>query len=41
LFWVAPVVGGILGAIIYRAILGVPEEDIDAPVSGDPNQAIS
>ena len=41
LFWVAPVVGGVLGAVIYRAVLGVPEEDIDAPVSGDPNQAIS
>jgi aquaporin Z len=41
LFWVAPVVGGVLGAVIYRAVLGVPEEDIDAPVTGDPNQAIS
>src|SRR3954454_5631873 len=41
LFWVAPVIGGVLGAVIYRAVLGVPEEDIDAPVSGDPNQAIS
>src|SRR4051812_9373575 len=41
LFWVAPVIGGVLGAVIYRAVLGVPEEDLDAPVSGDPNQAIS
>ena len=40
LFWVAPVVGGVLGALIYRAVLGVPEEDIDAPVSGDPDQAV-
>jgi aquaporin Z len=41
LFWVAPVVGGVLGALVYRALLGVPEEDIDAPVSGDPDQAVS
>jgi aquaporin Z len=40
LFWVAPVLGGVLGALVYRAVLGVPEEDIDAPVSGDPDQAI-
>jgi len=37
---VAPVVGGVLGALIYRALLGFPAEDIDAPVSGDPDQAI-
>jgi aquaporin Z len=41
LFWVAPVVGGVLGALIYRGVLGVPEEDIDAPVTGDPDQAVS
>ena len=41
LFWVAPVVGGVLGALVYRAMLGVPEEDIDRPVSGDPNAAVS
>ena len=40
LFWVAPVIGGVLGALVYRALLGVPEEDIDAPVSGDPDQAV-
>jgi aquaporin Z len=41
LFWVAPIVGAALGAFVYRAVLGVPEEDIDAPVSGDPNQAVA
>jgi aquaporin Z len=41
LFWVAPVVGGVVGALVYRALLGVPEEDMDAPVSGDPDQAVS
>lgn len=41
LFWVAPVVGGALGAAIYRAVLGVPEEDLDAPVAGDPDQAVA
>jgi aquaporin Z len=41
LFWLAPVVGGVLGALIYRGVLGVPEEDLDAPVSGDPGQAIA
>ena len=40
LFWVAPVIGGVVGALVYRALLGVPEEDVDAPVSGDPDQAI-
>jgi aquaporin Z len=41
LFWVAPIAGGILGALVYRAVLGVPEEDLDAPVTGDPNQAVA
>ncbi|MEO7556781.1 MAG: aquaporin Z [Acidimicrobiales bacterium] len=41
LFWLAPVVGGILGALIYRGVLGVPEEDLDAPVSGDPDAAVA
>ena len=41
LFWVAPVIGGALGALVYRAVLGVPEEDLAAPVTGDPNQAVA
>ena len=41
LFWVAPIAGGVLGALVYRAVLGVPDEDLDAPVSGDPNQAVA
>lgn len=41
LFWLAPIVGGVLGALIYRAVLGVPDEDLAAPVSGDPNQAVA
>jgi len=40
LFWVAPILGGVLGALTYRGILGVPDEDVDAPVSGDPDQAV-
>ena len=40
LFWVAPVIGGVVGALVYRVLLGVPEEDIDAPVTGDPDQAV-
>jgi aquaporin Z len=41
LFWLAPIVGGALGAVVYRFVLGVPEDDLDAPVTGDPNQAIA
>jgi aquaporin Z len=41
LFWVAPIIGGVLGALIFRGILGVPEEDIDAPVTGDPDQGVA
>jgi len=41
LFWLAPLAGGVLGAFLYRAVLGVPEEDLEAPVTGDPNQAVS
>jgi aquaporin Z len=41
LFWVAPIIGGVVGALVYRGLLGVPEEDADAPVSGDPDQAVS
>lgn len=41
LFWAAPIAGAVLGALIYRAVLGVPEEDVDAPVTGDPNQAVA
>lgn len=41
LFWLAPIAGGVLGALLYRLVLGVQEDDIEAPVSGEPNQAIS
>jgi aquaporin Z len=41
LFWIAPILGGVLGALVYRVVLGVPEEDIDAPVTGDPDQAVA
>jgi aquaporin Z len=27
-FWLAPVVGGILGALVYRGVLGSPEDDL-------------
>lgn len=41
LFWVAPLAGGLLGAVIYRVVLGVPDDDIAAPVAGDPDQAVA
>jgi aquaporin Z len=41
LFWVAPIIGGVLGAIVYRGVLGVPDEDMAAPVTGDPGQAVA
>jgi len=41
LFWVAPIAGGVLGALAYRVVFGVPDEDLEAPVSGDPHQAVS
>jgi aquaporin Z len=41
LFWVAPIAGGALGALVYRFVLGVPEDDVDAPVTGDPDQAVA
>jgi aquaporin Z len=38
----APIAIGLaLGALVYRAVLGVPDEDLAAPVSGDPNQAVA
>jgi aquaporin Z len=40
LFWLAPIVGAVIGALIYRAVLGEREDDIDADVVGDPEQAI-
>jgi aquaporin Z len=30
LFWVAPIIGGVLGAVIYRVLLGAPDDDLDA-----------
>ncbi len=41
LFWVAPIVGGVLGALVYRFVFGTPEEDLERPVSGDPYAAVS
>ena len=28
LFWLAPVVGGVIGALVYRALLGAPADDL-------------
>jgi len=41
LFWLAPIAGGVLGALVYRSVLGMPEEDVDHPVTGDPDQAVA
>jgi aquaporin Z len=38
-FWLAPIIGGALGALLYRAVLGVREDDLD--VSGDPEAAVA
>jgi aquaporin Z len=38
-FWVAPLVGGVLGAIVYRVAHGVPADDLD--VTGAPEAAVS
>lgn len=40
LFWLAPIVGAVIGALLYRAVLGDRTEDLDADVIGDPEQAI-
>jgi aquaporin Z len=41
LFWLAPIGGAVIGALVYRAVLGVPEEDLVNPVVGDEGQAIA
>lgn len=33
LFWVAPIIGGLLGAVVYRFVIGQPEKEI-SPTSG-------
>jgi aquaporin Z len=40
-FWLAPIVGAAIGALIFRAVLGERADDLDAPITGDPDQAIS
>jgi aquaporin Z len=40
LFWLAPVVGGVIGALLFRVVLGDRADDLDAEVSGDPEQSI-
>lgn len=40
LFWLAPIVGAVVGAVIYRSLLGERADDLDADVSGDPEQSI-
>jgi len=32
--WLAPIVGGVLGALIYRGVLGVSDDDLIAPAVG-------
>ena len=33
LFWVAPIIGGVLGAVVYRFVLGTPDEDLEGPTT--------
>ena len=40
LFWVAPIIGGVLGALVYRVRARRPRRGLDAPVTGDPDQAV-
>jgi aquaporin Z len=40
LFWLAPIVGGVIGALLFRVVLGDRADDLDAEVSGDPEQSI-
>jgi aquaporin Z len=40
LFWLAPIAGGVIGALLFRAVLGDRADDLDAQISGDPEQAI-
>src|SRR5262245_21148356 len=38
LFWLAPIAGGILGAVVYRSVMGVGDDDLD--VIGDEGASI-
>ena len=38
LFWLAPIAGGVVGAAVYRAVMGVGDDDLD--VVGDEGAAI-
>jgi aquaporin Z len=40
LFWLAPIVGAVIGALIYRALLGEVVDDLDQDVIGDEGAAI-
>jgi aquaporin Z len=40
LFWLAPMVGAVAGALLYRAVLGERADDLDSTITGDPDQAI-
>ncbi|QGG94955.1 aquaporin Z [Actinomarinicola tropica] len=40
LFWLAPIVGAVIGAVLYRSLLGERAEDLDADITGDPEQSI-
>jgi aquaporin Z len=41
LFWLAPLVGGVLGGLLYRNVFGSEDDDIDtdvAPAAADPSE---
>jgi aquaporin Z len=41
LFWLAPLVGGVLGGLLYRGVFGSEDDDVEeaAPAAGDPPAA--
>ena len=41
LFWVAPILGAVIGAVVYRLVLGGPHDDQRREISGDPEAPLA